>query len=65
MSKLLELVWGGDALAFDPSEDNRNVLVPLPQVLKTWKETTPNEAGGSESSKTQWCSGQSGGQSHV
>lgn len=52
MSKLLDLVRGGETFVFDSSEDNRKVLVPL-QVLKTWKEMTGNEVSDSESSKTQ------------
>lgn len=65
MSKLLDLARGGETFVFDSSEDNRKVLVPLPQVLKTWKEMTGNEVIGSKSSKTQLSSGQSGGQSEL
>lgn len=61
-SKLLDLVQGGETFVFDSSEDNRQVFVPL-QVLKTWKEMTGNEVSGSESSTTQFSSGQSGAQS--
>nr|CAI9703666.1 unnamed protein product [Rangifer tarandus platyrhynchus] len=36
-----------------PCEDNRKVLVPLPQVPKTWKEMTRTEVRSSDSYQTQ------------
>lgn len=49
MSKLLDMARGGETLVgFDPSEFDSNALFPLPEVLKTWKERTPNEMNDSE-----------------